>query len=102
MSNTQVEYTKEYLKANVLPLLVIGAKVQIGEKYASEVGGLKAGEVIELVQGYFDYENGLYTETQTAPSIWNDDAKEFDSIFHLFGNDLESFMDCKIITTNEQ
>jgi hypothetical protein len=22
---------------------------------------------------------------------------EFDSIYHLFGNDLENFMDCKIV-----
>lgn len=78
--------------------LVIGAKIKIGRKYAKEIGGLKSGEVIELVQGYFDCENGLYCTTETAPSIWNEEAKEFDSIYHLFGNNFENFMDCKILT----
>lgn len=77
--------------------LAIGAKIKIGEKYAEEIGGYKAGETLTLVQGYFDYDNGLYTETQTAPSVWNENAKEFDSIFHLFGNQLEDFMDCEIL-----
>jgi hypothetical protein len=81
--------------------LIVGAKVKIGRKYAKEIGGLKAGEVIELVQGYFDHDNGLYTETKTAPAIWNEECKEFDSIYHLFGNNFEDFMDCKILT-NEQ
>ena len=95
------KYTKEYMKRNILPLLVVGAKIKIGKKYAKQIGGLKAGEVITLVEGTFEYDNGLYDQTQTAPAIWDADAKEFDSIYHLFGNDLEDFMDCKVIT-NEQ
>lgn len=80
--------------------LIIGAKIKIGRKYAKEIGGLKSGQIIELVQGYFECENGLYTETQTAPSIWNEGDKEFDSIYHLFGNNFENFMDCKIVTND--
>lgn len=77
--------------------LIIGVKIKIGEKYADFVGTKDAGEIVTLVQGSFDYDNGLYTETQTAPSIWNEEEKDFDSIYHLFGNDLTDFMDCEIL-----
>lgn len=78
--------------------LTVGTSIKIGAKYAEEIGGFKAGEIITLVEGYFEYDNGLCTQTQTAPSVWNEDAKEFDSIFHLFGNNLENFMDCEVLT----
>lgn len=85
---------KEGLKAK----LIIGTKIKIGKRYAKEIGGFKPGEIIELIEGTFDYENGLYCTTETAPSIWNEDEKDFDSIYHLFGNEFENFMDCKILT----
>lgn len=88
-------------KEELEDLLVVGAKIKIGSKYAKAIGGLKAGEVITLVEGYFDCENGLYCTTETAPSIWNENAKEFDSIYHLFGNNFENFMDCKILTNDQ-
>jgi|ERR1035437_7219878 hypothetical protein len=75
--------------------LVVGAKIKIGEQY-SEMCGFKEGQVIQLVEGHFEYDNGLYTEDQTAPSYFNKEQNEFDSIFHLFGNDLEDFMDCEV------
>lgn len=98
------EYTKEYLKKNILPKLVVGVSIKMGKRYAKEIGGFKAGEVITLVEGSFDHDNGLYIEYQTAPSIWDEDAKEFDSIYHLFGNELENFYDCEIVnpTTNAE
>jgi hypothetical protein len=77
--------------------LVIGAKIKIGKEYASDSFSLESGQIITLIEGSFDYENGLYTETHTAPSIWIESAKDYDSIYHLFGNDLEDFEDCKII-----
>ena len=76
--------------------LEVGTKIKIGEKYANE-HGFEPNEIIELVKGYFDEDNGLYCYTSTAPAIWNEDQKEFDSIFHLFGNDLENFMDCEVV-----
>jgi hypothetical protein len=82
----------EYLQEN----LIIGTKIKLGKEYSIH-SGMEEGEVIELVEGYFEYDNGLYTESQSAPSIWSELDKEFDSIFHLFGNDFEYFMDCKII-----
>ena len=75
--------------------LTIGTKIMIGKKYANKYG-FEPYEVIELIEGFFDEDNGLYTYTSTAPAIWNEDQKEFDSIYHLFGNDIENFMDCQI------
>lgn len=78
--------------------LKVGAKIKYGKEYAEFTGGdVKAGEVITLVDGYFEYDNGLYCETKTAPSIWDEDANEFESIYHMFGNDLQNFLDCEVI-----
>jgi hypothetical protein len=78
--------------------LTIGTKIKIGKKYAEEVGGLDAGEIITLVEGYFEYDNGLYIEDQAAPSVWDDYEGDFDSIYHLFGNNFEYWYDCEIVT----
>lgn len=78
--------------------LQIGTKIKIGVKYeAKHGGGFKPNEVIELIEGTFEEYNGLYDEITHAPSIWNEYQQEFDSIYHLFGNDLENFMDCEIV-----
>jgi len=79
--------------------LIVGTKIKIGKKYADDFG-FDEGQVIELVEGYFEYENGLYTETQSCPAIWDESQKDFDSIFHLFGNDLEYWYDCEIVLIN--
>lgn len=92
--------TIDWLKKNIEPLLVVGAQIKIGRRYAKEVGGFKPGEVITLIEGYFERDNGLYTVTETAPSIWDEGSRDFDSIYHLFGNDLENRYDCKIVKTN--
>lgn len=94
------EYTKEYLKKNIEPLLVVGASIKIGKQYAEECGGFEAGQIITLLQGYFERDNGLYDVTETAPSIWDEGSKDFDSIYHLFGNDLENWYDCEIVKSN--
>ncbi|CAM1366201.1 conserved hypothetical protein [Tenacibaculum litopenaei] len=91
MKNTTIDQLKEKL--------VVGTKIKIGIKYTKSLrfGNLKAGDVIELIDGEFEYDNGLYTETQSCPSIWNEKSKEFDSIYHLFGNDFENFLDNQIL-----
>lgn len=78
--------------------LVVGAKIKIGKLYAEKFG-FDEGQIIELVLGYFEHDNGLYTETQITPAIWDEHQKEYDSIYHLFGNNLENFLDCEIITS---
>lgn len=83
--------------------LQIGTQIRIGEEY-SKTSSLKSGEVITLIKGHFEYDNGLYTENQTAPSIQVGEymgIPEFDSIYHLFGNDLGRFMDCEIVNPLE-
>lgn len=86
------------MKRDLEEKLKVGTSIRFGKKYADYIGDDDlAGQVFTLVQGYFDYENGLYCETQTAPAIWNEPEKDYDSIYHLFGNDLEHFMDCEIL-----
>lgn len=48
--------TKEELE----PLLVIGCKIKLGKEYAKQTDSVE-GEIIELVQGWFESDNGLYT-----------------------------------------
>ena len=86
-------YTKEQLEEK----LVIGAKIKFGKKYAKDHNSSE-GKVIELIEGTFECDNGLYTYYESCPAIWNEKTKDFDSIYHLFGNDFEWFMDCKILT----
>lgn len=78
--------------------LIVGTKIKLGRNYVKN-SSFKVGEILELVEGEFEIYNGLYNETETAPSVWNEASKEFDSIYHLFGNDLEDFGDCKVIYT---
>lgn len=78
--------------------LIVGASIKFGEEYAKDgLYEFKAGETFTLVKGFFDADNGLYTYTESAPSIWIEEDKEFYSIYHLFGNDFEYFFDCEIL-----
>lgn len=77
-------------------LLQIGTKIKIGKNYSKD-HGFKEGEIITLVDGEFEEENGLYAYTSNAPAVWNDYGEEFDSIYHLFGNSFENWMDNEII-----
>lgn len=92
LSQTFDAMKKEELKEK----LVVGAKIRIGRKY-SEEHGFKEGDVIELIEGSLDKKTGLYSYTVRAPYICYGIRKDFDSISHLFGNDLEYFLDCKIL-----
>lgn len=76
--------------------LIVGAKVRIGKKYAEQNNCIE-GEILELIEGHFEHDNGLYTEDQTAPSIWVEKQKDFESIYHLFGNEFENFLDCEVV-----
>jgi hypothetical protein len=78
-------------------LLKVGVSVEIGKRYVRKHGGFKVGEVITLIQGTFERDGSDYTITETAPSIWDESQQDYDSIYHLFGNDLEDFEDCKIL-----
>lgn len=77
--------------------LTVGTRIKIGPEYAAYTDSFEPGQVITLVEGQFEYDNGLYTEYETAPSVWNEEDNDFDSIYHLFGNELEDFMDCEVL-----
>jgi len=77
-------------------LLVVGAKIKLGKRYCREHRIPKdEGKIIELIKGYFDEYNGLYCYTSECPAI--KDGDDYDSIYHLFGNDFEYFYDCEIL-----
>ena len=97
LSNMSVnEVIQLYKKQDLEQKLIVGAKIKIGKRYAEEFG-FDDGEVITLIEGSFEHDNGLYTETESCPAIWCDTQKDFDNIYHLFGNDLENFLDCEVI-----
>jgi len=75
--------------------LIIGAKIKIGKEYAEYTQNFKEAEIIELIEGSFDEDNGLYCYTSYAPAVFVE--HDFESIYHLFGNNLEDFKDCEII-----
>jgi len=81
-------------KEELEKLLIVGAKIRIGKKCAEETG-LHEGEILELIEGDFEYDNDLYTATQYCPSIIDDG--DFISIYHLFENDLSDFLDCELV-----
>lgn len=84
----------------IISKLKPGVKVRIGEK-SSVKCGFQAGEVVTLQLGSFDYENGFWTETIQGPAVWNETVDDWDSVYHIWGNDLEDFLDCEIIEGGE-
>ena len=78
--------------------LIVGARVKLGAKYCALMRDrFHPGQIITLIKGIFENENGLYCEYVECPAIWDDVGKEFDSIYHLFGNDFEFFYDNEIL-----
>jgi len=78
--------------------LIVGAKIKIGKKYELETSGnFKEGQIIELVEGTFESDCGDNPTIEKCPSIWCDKQQDFDSIYHLFGNGLEDFLDNEIL-----
>lgn len=80
-------------------LLNVGTTFKVGKKCA-KVTGLKEGKKYTLIQGYFEYDNGDYTVGQDCPAILDKDG-EYSSIYHLFGNDLEDWLDCKVLEQSQ-
>lgn len=90
--------------------LKYGTKIKIGKDFAKNHSYLKEGEIIELIEGWFENDNGLYCYDSKLPSIinredeeWNEnnpDEVQYESIYHLFGNNIENFRDCKILDNN--
>ncbi len=86
-----------------MPKIEGGDSIKFGIKYCT-VSGRKnlLNKTIKLTPQWFEEDNGLYCYESCCPGIWNEKEKEADSVYHLFGNDLEDLMDCKIIKGTEQ
>ena len=81
----------------LLAVLVVGARIRLGPKYCKHSHLFKAGQVITLVEGVFERDNGLYDIEEYAPSVFVEVDREYNSIFHLFDNNLENFLDCEVL-----
>lgn len=78
-----------------------GDKIKFGIVYCNKTGRSELlNKTIMLTPQSFDEDNGLYSYESECPGICIDD--EPDSIYHLFGNDLEDFYDCELIPATEE
>lgn len=59
-------------------------------------------KTIMLTPQYFEEDNGLYCYETECLGIWDEKNEEADSIYHLFGNHLEEFMDCELIKGSQE
>lgn len=75
-----------------------GDKIKFGIIYCNRTGRkYLLNKTIELIMQPFEYDNGLYTENQDCLGIFNELEDEPESIYHLFGNNLDEFYDCKLL-----
>lgn len=75
--------------------LVVGTKIKIGKEYVKEIGGFEEGEIITLEMLPFEYDSDFGGGVEYAPGVFN--GHEYDSIYHLFGNDFEWWYDNTIV-----
>lgn len=79
-----------------------GDSIKFGKKWCKEHGSEELVEkTIKLTPQYFEEDNGLYTHYSECPGIYDADNDEAESIYHLFGNNFENFMDCVLIKGTE-
>ena len=76
--------------------LVVGAKIRLGPQYCEAIDG-NPGDVITLALGTFEEDDGLTSYITECPAVWNELNADFDSIYHLFGNYLEWWYDCRFV-----
>jgi hypothetical protein len=80
-----------------------GDKIKFGEKYCKKTGRLDLlNKTIMLSPQYFEEDNGLYVYEVECPGIYDSENEEADSIYHLFGNNLEGIHDCEIIPATKE
>lgn len=80
-----------------------GDSILFGEQWCKKHGSedLK-GKTVKLTPQYFEEDNGLYTYDSECPGIYDAEEGEAHSIYHLFGNEFENFMDCALIKGTEE
>lgn len=75
-----------------------GDSIKFGKQWCKEHGNEDfVGKTIKLTPQYFEEDNGLYTYYSECPGIYNEEDEEAESIYHLFGNNFENFLDCELI-----
>lgn len=75
-----------------------GDSIKFGEIYCKEYNREDLfGKIVKLTPQYFENDNGLYVSTTECPGIYDEANDEPESIYHLFGNNLENIMDCQLI-----
>lgn len=75
-----------------------GDSVKFGEKWCKEHGRKDLiNKVIKFTPQWFEDDNGLYSFETECPGIYDEENQEAYSIYHLFGNYFENFMDCELI-----
>lgn len=75
-----------------------GDSVKFGERWCKENGREDlVNQVVKFNPQWFEVDNGLYTYETECPGIYDEENQEADSIYHLFGNNFENFMDCVLI-----
>lgn len=80
-----------------------GDKITFGPIYCHKTGRKELlNKTIMITPQTFEHYNGIYTEDEECPGIHIEDYGEPDSIYHLFGNDLGEFYDCKLIKATEE
>lgn len=79
-----------------------GDSVKFGEKWCREHRREDlVNKVVKLTPQWFEEDNGLFTYYSECPGIYDEECEEADSIYHLFGNNFENFMDCELIKGTE-
>lgn len=81
-----------------------GDSILFGEAWCKENNRQDLmGKTVKLTPQYFDEDNGLYAYESECPGICMDEeGDEAESIYHLFGNKFEGFMDCQLIKGTEE
>lgn len=79
-----------------------GDKIKFGITYCNKTGRRDLlNKTIMLIPQAFEDDNGLYSSESFAPGIFNSIEEEADSIYHLFGNNLDGMYDCVVIPATE-
>lgn len=77
---------------------VRGDSVKFGEKWCKAHNSEHLiGKTVLMTPQWFEYDDDLGGGTSECPGMFEEGSDESDSIYHLFGNNFEDFMDCELI-----
>lgn len=83
-------------------LFSVGDSIKFGKQYCEQYGLEELiGKTVMMTPQYFEEDNGLYVYTSECAGMYSEIDEEAESIYHLFGNSFEHFMDCELIKGTE-